>query len=232
MLMEKPVTATTLFSEIDRCLSADGQPSGFLTDVSEEPVFRKPPFDMLYALKTTEQNPRYHPEGSVWNHTMLVVDMAAYVRGSSSGPRAFMWAALLHDIGKAPTTRLRKGRLTSYDHDRVGARMAREFLLYFTADSSFIDKVCNLVRWHMQVLFAVKQPHSAGIREMSESADIRDVALLGLCDRLGRFDADREYEIKSIRGFLEQCEKMTGGDFSGLRALIGRKDILPPDRPK
>lgn len=232
MLMEKPVTATTLFSEIDRCLSASGQPSGILTDVSEEQVFREPPFDMLYALKATEQNPRYHPEGSVWNHTMLVVDMAAYVRRGSSEPRAFMWAALLHDIGKAPTTCLRKGRLTSYDHDRVGALMAREFLSCFTADSSFIDKVCNLVRWHMQVLFTVKQPHTAGIREMSESADIREVALLGLCDRLGRLDADREYEIKTIRGFLEQCEKVTGDDYSDLRILIGRKEILPPDRSK
>ena len=56
--------------------------------------------------------------------------------------------------------------------------MAREFLLYFTADSSFIDKVCNLVRWHAGAV-AVNSRTPPG-SEMSESADIRDVALWAL----------------------------------------------------
>lgn len=221
--MEKPVTTEILFMEIDRCLLADCQPSKFIIDVSEESVFRKPPFDMLYALKSTEQNPKYHPEGSVWNHTMLVVDMAASVRSNSRDPRAFMWAALLHDIGKAPTTRLRKGRLTSYDHDRVGAQMAMEFLKCFVTDDAFIDTVCGLVRWHMQVLFATKKPHSAKIQEMSESTDIREIALLGLCDRFGRLNVDKEYESKSIQGFVKLCEKVLEEDFSDVAILLEQK---------
>ena len=30
-----------------------------------------------------------------------------------------MWATLLHDIGKAPTTKLRKEELLPTDHDKV-----------------------------------------------------------------------------------------------------------------
>ncbi len=38
-----------------------------------------------------------------------------------------MWGALLHDLGKAPTTKIRKGKITSYDHDKVGAELVRNF---------------------------------------------------------------------------------------------------------
>jgi putative nucleotidyltransferase with HDIG domain len=38
-----------------------------------------------------------------------------------------MWAALLHDIGKPDTTKQYKGRITSYDHDKAGALIARKF---------------------------------------------------------------------------------------------------------
>ena len=52
-----------------------------------------------------------------------------------------MWALLLHDIGKKPTTKVRKGRLTSYDHDIVGADMTKEFLTYFNEEENFITEV-------------------------------------------------------------------------------------------
>lgn len=29
---------------------------------------------MLRKLKSTVQSPKYHPEGNVWNHTLLVID--------------------------------------------------------------------------------------------------------------------------------------------------------------
>jgi len=224
--MEKPVTTEMLFWEIDRCLVADSQPSDFIINVSEEVVFKKPPFDKLYALKSTGQNPKYHPEGSVWNHTMLVVDMAASVRAVSRNARAFMWAALLHDIGKAPTTRMRKGKLTSYNHDIVGAKLAKEFLSCFITDDTFICTVSNLVRWHMQVLFAAKQPHSVNIREMAEKTDLRELALLGLCDRFGRLYVDRDSELKSVRDFLRLCEKVSGVDFSDIRILMEQNEIF------
>ncbi len=68
----------------------------------------------------------------------------------SENPKVFMLAAFLHDIGKPPTTRNRKGKITSYDHDKVGSRMAKEFLQEVHEDNHIIDQVMNLVRWHMQ----------------------------------------------------------------------------------
>jgi len=150
---------------------------------------------------------------NVWNHTMLVIDEAAKVKSKSSDSRAFMWAALLHDIGKPDTTRIRKGKITSYEHDKLGAKMSKEFLEQFKSnvennvDDKFIEKVASLVRWHMQILFVVKSLPFADINRMKEQAPVCDIALLGLCDRLGRTGANREEE-ENIRIFLEKTQNV------------------------
>ncbi|MBQ7092943.1 MAG: tRNA nucleotidyltransferase, partial [Clostridia bacterium] len=57
-------------------------------------------FPQLDALIGIEQEPRFHPEGDVWNHTMLVLDKAAQLRNKAKNPLGFMLAALCHDLGK------------------------------------------------------------------------------------------------------------------------------------
>lgn len=199
------------YEEINRHLLNDSQPSLYLNQISEEAFFQKPPFDLLCRLKKTEQSPQHHPEGNVWNHTMLVVDQAAKKRSRSKDPRIFMWAALLHDIGKPPTTRNRKGKITSYDHDKAGAELARRFLESLTDDEPFIIAVMQLVRWHMQILFVVKDLPFGDIGAMKAQTDIHEVALLGFCDRMGRKNAKRDAEENNIRQFLRKCQIERGG---------------------
>jgi len=195
-----------LFEEIEQHLLFDEKPSHFLSGLADTPALGEYPFSMLERLKTTPQSPQYHPEGSVWNHTLLVVDEAAKVRDKSSDLRAFMWAALLHDIGKPATTVRRKSRITSYDHDKAGVPLAIEFLSSFTADAEFIQRVTRLIRYHMQILFVVRDLPFADVEGMLRETDIREVALLGLCDRLGRTGADRQREEENIRSFLNMCD--------------------------
>ena len=116
-----------------------------------------------------------------------------------------MWAALLHDIGKPDTTRVRKGKITSYDHEKVGVELARRFLSGFEADKALTDRVCMLIRYHMQILFVVKDMPFADINGMKKNTDVTEVALLGLCDRLGRLHADLAAEKANVRCFLEKC---------------------------
>jgi putative nucleotidyltransferase with HDIG domain len=194
-----------LFRTIDKHLIEDAKPSDFLNTLVELDEFYQHPFTMLSNLKNTEQSAQYHPEGNVWNHTLMVVDQAANVKNNSTHSRTFMWSALLHDIGKPDTTRIRKGKITSYDHDRVGAKMAEEFLSVFDQKREFIDKVVALVRWHMQILFVVKELPFAQIDSMKQQADIHDIALLGFCDRMGRLGVDETQEKENINVFLQKC---------------------------
>ena len=198
-------TKEILLYEINNHLLMDEKPSEYFNSILDVPIFKEHPFCMLYNLKKAEQSPVHHPEGNAWNHTMLVVDYASKQKNKSKNEKVFMWAALLHDIGKPPTTKVRKGKITSYDHEKVGAVMAREFLEEFTTDESFINDVCSLIRWHMQILHVVKNLPFGNIKDMKEETDVNEVALLGYCDRLGRKNPDVEKEQNNIEVFLKKC---------------------------
>ena len=110
-------------------------------------------------MERTMQNPRWHGEKDVMTHTRMVCDALAGLeefRSLSEKVRHEVFlAALLHDIGKIPCTRLEDGQWTSPNHGRVGSRMAREFLwrewgMAGEADLQALREcVCLLIRFHM-----------------------------------------------------------------------------------
>ncbi|MDR3583875.1 MAG: HDIG domain-containing protein [Desulfosporosinus sp.] len=199
------------FIEFDAHLMNDKKPSNYFLELSKTGIFEvKYPYTLLGDLMKVPQSPKHHPEGSAWNHTMLVLDNAGEIKHLSQNPKVLMWSALLHDLGKASTTKLTKGRITSYDHDKLGERLAEKFLKELTGDDEFIKQVSKMVRWHMQILFVTKGLPFADIRKMASEVSIDEVALLGLCDRLGRGNMTldkRLEEEKSIVIFLEKCHK-------------------------
>ena len=199
------------YSEFDYHLMRDEIPSDYFNETNKIEVFEKIyPYTLIGELKKIPQSPQYHPEGNVWNHTMLVVDNAAKRKETSKNPRVFMWSALLHDLGKTPTTQIRKGKITSYDHDIIGEKLSTEFLQVFTEDKEFIDQVAKMVRWHMQILHVVKGLPYANIEKMTSEVSITEIALLGLCDRLGRGGITKEKEQeeqKNIDTFIKICSE-------------------------
>ena len=199
-----------LFEKINEILLKSLKPSEDLERLIIEGYLDKEPFNKIKKLNNIEQNPKYHPEGSVLKHVLLVVDLASEYKKYSNDEKVFMWAALLHDIGKLTTTRIRKNRITSYDHDREGKDIAMEFLNEVTNDEEFKTKVANLVRWHMQPLFYDKNLPFFQPQEMINDVEYKEVALLSLCDRLGRGNLDKdtiEYEKERIEKFKEYFEK-------------------------
>lgn len=199
-----------LFNTITEHLMLNEKPSDYLNWLSNLESFNQWPFTMLGRLKDTEQSKIHHPEGNVWNHTMLVLDEAAAVREKSSDPKAFMWAALLHDIGKPDTTRIKGEKITAYNHDSVGADLAKEFLEAVTSEQDFIVKVSMLVKYHMHMLYILKDLPFSDKKGLVSSVNMNDIALLGRCDRLGRKAADRNKvmeEYSRFHSILETMEK-------------------------
>lgn len=197
-----------LFKEIEMHLLQDEKPSIYLNKILNEGKLDEYPLNFIKGLKDIEQNLKHHPEGHVWNHLMLVIDEGANNRDKSGDKRVFMWGLLLHDIGKLKTTKLRKGRWTSYDHDKVGADMAREFLEFFNQDYEFIDKVSSVVRWHMQSLFVNNKLPFGDIKSMLKEIDVEEIALISLSDRMGRGEMDqlkRGETKEAIENFRRVC---------------------------
>jgi tRNA nucleotidyltransferase (CCA-adding enzyme) len=124
-------------------------------------------FPELEALIGCGQHPEWHPEGDVWNHSLLVVDQAVwasrlcYSEGiPEEWTEAFMFGALLHDVGKPSTTVFPKmvadgefpeERLwTAYDHDRAGVPLGESFMRRLTNNKKLTQNVCAIIEEHMQ----------------------------------------------------------------------------------
>lgn len=108
-------------------------------------------FPEVKALIGVDQNPRFHAEGDVWNHTMLVLDEAAKLRDQTDHPLGFMLAALVHDFGKAVcSSRSENGVIHTYGHETLGLPLAEQFLTRITSESRLIAYVLNLVELHMK----------------------------------------------------------------------------------
>lgn len=101
----------------------------------------------VFALADVPQPPEYHPEGDALTHTLLAI------RHLPPAPdRRLAWAALLHDVGKALTTREISGRLRAFDHDRKGAELTAVILCRLGMDERIAADVVWLVRHHMFAL--------------------------------------------------------------------------------
>lgn len=198
-----------IYKEIEKHLLEDEKPSQYLDELIESSLSNEYPLTILKDLKKIEQAPAHHPEGNVWKHTLLVVDHAAMRKSKSSDPVAFMWAALLHDLGKIHATKIKNGKITAYNHDKFGKKLVIEFLEPFNLDEDFVIKVSLLVRWHMQILYVVKDLPFANIEKMLAQIDLDDIALLSLCDRLGRGNMSQSKiakEKKNVEVFLKKCQ--------------------------
>jgi tRNA nucleotidyltransferase (CCA-adding enzyme) len=80
----------------------------------------------------------------VWTHTMRCVDVAP-------AETVLRLAALFHDLGK-PRSRAfseKKSDYTFYDHERVGAEMADEWLLEYRFSNHERERIVHLIRHHL-----------------------------------------------------------------------------------
>jgi len=152
--------------------------------------------DELRLLVETSQNPKHHPEGSVWFHTLYVID-AAFLIADRENLDAYqryvlVMAALLHDIGKPATTVIHEdGRITTYDHDRVGANIARDFLIRLGVNYLSISHIVPLIEQHMcltgfQKDTVIKKKHAIRINNRLQEASFYLLLLLIEADHSGR----------------------------------------------
>lgn len=197
------------FYEVEEILLKSEKPSDGISNLIKQGKFNEQPFDKIKKLAEIDQNKKYHPEGNVLNHVLLVIDEASKHKNSSKDKKVFMWSALLHDIGKLTTTKIRKNRITSYNHDIEGEKIAIEFLDKITDDENLKKDVSKLVRYHMQPLFFDKNLPFFQPELMLSEVCYEEVALLSLCDRLGRANLNQDtkkVEEERIRRFKEYCK--------------------------
>ena len=100
------------------------------------------------CMHGVRQPPEFHPEGDVFEHTCLVMDMLyRNTEGSYSGELAV--AALLHDVGKPPTY-TESDRIRFNGHDRVGAKMSEDICRRLRFSGKQIKRISDLILEHLK----------------------------------------------------------------------------------
>jgi len=202
-------------------------------------------------MSQTAQNPEFHAEGDVWTHTRMVCEELVKLDHFHGLPeeqqQAVFLAALLHDIGKIPTTRWEDGKWTSPNHTLVGSKMARQFLwqelgLCGTPEKQQLrETVCNLIRYHSFPPHAIDDPDGKrrlmAIAANGKNCPMFTIQLLRLlceADALGRKCEDKAHMLEQI-GLCAELAKENScydGSFpfpSGhtLYAYLSGRDIAP-----
>ncbi len=151
----------------------------------------------LVALDGLEQDPAWHPEGDLPTHSGLAAEVAAGLAdeaGLEGDDRyVVVAAAMLHDIGKATTTRRQVGQdgsehVVSPGHAQAGEDPTESFLVSIGCPEHLRRRVVPLVAEHMAATMS-GGPTERAVRRLARRlapATIEGRVLVVRADRSGR----------------------------------------------
>lgn len=141
----------------------------------------------------------------VWTHLGKTVQHAA----DKGFPLHVRLAALFHDIAKPMTKRWNNEakQWTFYGHEVVGSRVTKQILRNLKFSRETIDKVTNLVRWHMFFSDTETITPSAVRRLIANVGEenVWDLVNVRLCDRIGMGrPKENSYRIRKYQAMIEE----------------------------
>lgn len=117
-------------------------------------------FKEIKDLINTPQDPIYHPEGDVYNHTMDVLDRSIIYKNEVSDQFEFEMLALVHDLGKVVTTETINGRIHAYGHEIKGLPLIKSLLNRLDNEKHLKKYLLNMTPLHMR-LYSLVQNNSS-----------------------------------------------------------------------
>jgi len=160
----------------------------------------------VLALIDCDQPPEWHPEGDVYTHTLIMLDMLA-----PDAPLDLCLATLLHDIAKPPCRTLDPdGRIRFNGHDAMGAQMAEIILRRLRYPNDTITAVSAMVARHMQFMNVQKMRVAKLKRFMAEPTFEREMEL-------------HRVDCASSNGFTDNYEFLQAKE-----AEFAAEPLIPP----
>ena len=138
----KKISAERIKQELDRILESPRASVGIgLLDVVGLLEIVLPE---LKNLKGVRQPKNQHAEGDAYAHTLLALE-----KFDSTYDLATRYAVLFHDLGKADTSKVRDGKITFYNHQKVGSKLAVKICRRLKFSTSDTQKIAWLVENHL-----------------------------------------------------------------------------------
>lgn len=181
----------------------------------------------LQDLVGVKQEPRWHPEGDAWTHTLHCMNaFASNKTGNDDEDEIVGFATLCHDFGKATTTTYDASGWHAYGHEEEGVPLADSFLRSLTTNHNLISQVKPLVRYHMapNALYKDKAGASA-IRRLAQKVRIDLLCRVVTADMQGRPPLNHS-SIPSVDWLLGLAKNLNVQSSSIKPLIQGRHLIL------
>lgn len=166
----------------------------------------------LSRLIYCKQEPDFHPEGDVWDHTLYVVDAMTELTHEygPEGKVVLGLAALCHDFGKPYTTVTdAQGVIRSPGHAEAGVEPTRRFLRSIGCPIHIERQVVPLVAEHMAHISMEPKPSDRTINRLANRlspASIHQWQYVVHADHMGRPPLPRELPEVAARVCIRAYE--------------------------
>lgn len=152
-------------------------------------------------MKGQEQPPRFHPEGDVFTHTVLMLDMM-----KDYSP-VLAYAVLLHDVAKPRTAKQGADRIRFDGHAGASADMAADILRRLRFSNELVMAVYHCIRNHMRFMDVQRMKRSTLLKLVSSPLYEDELELHRLDCMASHGDLANYY---FLRDFENTVEPQTG----------------------
>ncbi|WP_320047045.1 hypothetical protein [uncultured Ilyobacter sp.] len=168
----------------------------------------------ISSLKNVMQDETYHPEGDVFTHTLMMLDVLSKEERSSE----LFWSILYHDTGKKETFPTFNG------HCEKSQEIFDREIIKFTDNRELINSVRKLVRYHEEPLKMLLKGETdrISVKKLAVEVDIEKLLKLYRCDVLGRGRSDNREELDIIES-IEAVYQRVKND---LKPIVRGKNLI------
>jgi len=163
------VSAERIQEELGKILTRGGARRGFeLLSASGLLKYILPEVERMHGVS---QPPRFHPEGDVWKHTMIMLDTLSGETSPDTNP-VLAWSALLHDVGKPFSRTEDENGVHFYGHVQQGEAIADGVLQRLKFSNAQRETVVSLIHHHMDFM-NVQKMRPARLKRFLRMPDFR-----------------------------------------------------------
>jgi putative nucleotidyltransferase with HDIG domain len=138
------ISAERIREELTKIITRPGARRGM--ELLAETGLLKEILPEVEALVGVEQPVQFHPEGDVWEHTLLMLSLLP--AEAAADPR-LAWGVILHDVGKAVTRTVDERGVHFYGHVQRGEEIARQIMERLRFSNEDLETVLALIHCHM-----------------------------------------------------------------------------------
>jgi len=162
------VSAERIRDELDKILRGKNAAFGF--QMLEDTGIMRYILPEVSAMVGVEQPPEFHPEGDVFTHTKIMLDLL------DKPTKVLAFAVLMHDVGKPKTFSLAE-RIRFDGHVPVGAKMADQICKRLKFSNDEREKIVRYVENHLKFMDVKNMRESKLKRFMQSDTFIEELEL-------------------------------------------------------